>query len=104
VALQRARQAIRRREEWAAPFYWAPFVLIGASEAGREWSVAALASERVAGEVELPAKAEASGEVSPEGDRFGTKLVLLPIGASALLVLGTLVSLMLRSRKQSRPP
>ena len=28
-ALQRARQRVRSRPEWSAPFYWAPFVLLG---------------------------------------------------------------------------
>src|SRR5204862_7771439 len=29
AALQRARRKVRGTPEWAAPFYWAPFVLIG---------------------------------------------------------------------------
>ncbi len=28
-ALQKARQQVRSRPEWSAPFYWAPFVLVG---------------------------------------------------------------------------
>ena len=28
-ALQKARQQVRSRPEWSAPFYWAPFVLLG---------------------------------------------------------------------------
>jgi tetratricopeptide (TPR) repeat protein len=31
-ALQQARQQVRSRPEWASPFHWAPFVLIGTGE------------------------------------------------------------------------
>ena len=29
AALQRARRRVRSRQEWSAPYYWAPFVLVG---------------------------------------------------------------------------
>jgi CHAT domain-containing protein len=28
-ALQKARQEVRAHAEWSAPYYWAPFVLLG---------------------------------------------------------------------------
>ena len=28
-ALQKARQKVRSRPEWSAPYFWAPFVLLG---------------------------------------------------------------------------
>lgn len=28
-ALQKARQKVRGRPEWSAPYFWAPFVLLG---------------------------------------------------------------------------
>jgi CHAT domain-containing protein/tetratricopeptide (TPR) repeat protein len=31
-ALQKARKQVRSQEQWASPFHWAPFVLIGAGE------------------------------------------------------------------------
>jgi len=31
-ALQQARQEVRKRPGWQAPFYWAPFVLVGPAE------------------------------------------------------------------------
>jgi CHAT domain-containing protein len=31
-ALQRARKEVRKRPKWSAPFFWAPFVLIGPAE------------------------------------------------------------------------
>jgi CHAT domain-containing protein len=31
-ALQRARLKVRGKDEWASPFYWAPFVLLGPAE------------------------------------------------------------------------
>jgi CHAT domain-containing protein len=32
AALQKAQRFVRRQKQWAAPFYWAPFVLIGAAD------------------------------------------------------------------------
>ncbi|MEK7425358.1 MAG: CHAT domain-containing protein, partial [Actinomycetota bacterium] len=29
TALRDAKRAVRARQEWAAPFYWSPFVLTG---------------------------------------------------------------------------
>ena len=32
AALQTAQRRVRQQERWAAPFYWAPFVLVGAAD------------------------------------------------------------------------
>jgi CHAT domain-containing protein len=32
AALREARLQVRRQEKWSAPFYWAPFVLIGPAD------------------------------------------------------------------------
>jgi CHAT domain-containing protein len=31
-ALQKARRKVRETSKWSAPFFWAPFVLVGAAE------------------------------------------------------------------------
>ena len=32
AALQKAQRSVRSQDRWAAPFYWAPFVLVGAAD------------------------------------------------------------------------